>query len=211
LSRNTGGEFIEQEISPFLLWDTWGLDRNNYQRNDFNLILQGSLPEDFQMSEQLKYGDCSFISQEKNRQHCVLFFTTAADLQAESEFLKSTKKYVEEATLMEVPSIIVISHADTVVEEAKKTSNAFQTQYIDLRDPKSNLPLYPPILMQLITKAANYFKIEENCIFPLINYKNEATTNMRIDKYVALILDKACNLASLTRLRSQNSIGKRRK
>jgi len=114
---------------------------------------------------------------------------------------------------MEVPSIIVISHADTVVGQAIHPSkpNAFQTQnIIDLRDPESNLPLYPPILMQLITKAANYFKIEENCIFPLINYKNEATTNMRIDKYVALILDKACNLASLTRLRSQNSIGKRR-
>jgi len=204
VTRN-GGEFLEQEITPFLLWDTWGLDRNNYQRNDFSLILSGSLPEDFQMANEIKYGDGGFSVKDQNRQHCVLFFTTAADLQAESEFLKSTKKYVEEATLMEVQSIIVISHADTVVDDAQKNSS-----FLDLRDPKSKLPLYPPILMQLITKAANYFKVEENCIFPLINYKNEATTNMRIDKYVALILDKACNLASLTKLRRQNSIGKKR-
>jgi len=202
------GKLIEKELTPFLLWDTWGLDRNNYNRNDFTLILQGKLPEDFQMTSEIKYGDSRFKQVEQNRQHCVLFFITAADLQTESEYLKSTKKFVEEATQLEVPSIIVISQADTAVDANDNRKGVIQN--IDLRDPNSDLELYPPVLMQLITKAANYFKIDDNCIFPLINYKNEVTTNLRIDKYIAVILDKACCLASSSKLRSDNRVGKKR-
>jgi len=166
----------DKRPTRYRLWDTWGLERNNYQDCQFEFMLSGQLNRKFKMNDdvsQVKYGD------PKQKIHCVLFFIPAAELDLQSSpMLQKTKEFREISTRMGIPFVVAITKVDSKVP-AFRDDSSIKQQAID----------------QMITRAAQVFNIQENRIRPLINHTAEKEKTFSVDVVVLELLDVAISVA----------------
>ncbi len=92
----------------YRMWDTWGIERNNYQDAAFPAILEGRIGDGHKISEKVRLGTLDLPPIDGNHvKHCVIFFIPASEARNKnnSEIMNSTARFVQTATEMGIESI----------------------------------------------------------------------------------------------------------
>jgi len=184
---------ISEKLSTkYRLWDTWGVERSNYNRCEFELILTGKASNGWKMEEASlsRLGDNSKPVDARFIQNSVIFFIPAAELETdESDLLKRTQDFMRIATSHQVSSLLVLSKMDAL-EPLFKTNPSPQIGSVPNR----------------IQKASNLFNLPPNRIFPLKNYQDDRNKNFEIDRLIFKILQAAADVADTHCRRTGNTI-----
>jgi len=172
----------EQKATNYRFWDTWGLERKNYEGCEFTNIIQGKASAGWTMAQATKsrVGDLVKVPAEsKNIQNCVIFFIPAAELDTDgSELLQKTREFMESATEHQVATVLVITKIDVLVPSARQNPNA-----------------HNPGIQSRISKACKFFNLPPARVFPLVNYNDETQKNFEIDRLILKVLRTSCQIA----------------
>jgi len=168
--------------TSFGLVDTWGLEQNvdYYKQGQFECILQGTLPNGWQMSDEVTLDIISEGINMEKKIHCLIFFIPAGELvvQGKSFMVNKTREFCESATRMKVPFLVALTKIDIQVP-------AFRD------NPMGQFPE----IDKLIFHAAQTFGIAPNQVLPLINYWKETEKKFVLDKLLYKIISTAVSIA----------------
>jgi len=141
------------------LLDTWGVDKNNYTKNEFLYLLHGQLGEGWRMEDQVRLG-FSNRTNTSTKPHCVLFFIPFQEIMDDNananSYLQRIKSFIDLATEAEVPVTVAITKLDLYCA-------AFRQQVA-----------HPPKEIEtVLDKAAAKINIHRSNVVPLLNYWKE--------------------------------------
>jgi len=179
-------------VTLYRIWDTWGLERENYASCEFEAIIQGRVSKNVTMDAPIsRLGEYhSLPVQADCVKNCIIFFIPAAELDVEdSDLLLKTKEFMHTATKCKTSSVLVITKMDTVVPTFRDLPNAKDAQ-----------------VENRVRQAVNIFKIEQSRIFPLVNYQKETTKQFELDKLILKILLTAVSIADIHSAKDKNSL-----
>ena len=145
------------------LWDTWGVDESNYRYEFLSDILQGKIPDGFEMML-ANHGNNVVtpsppMSTVHRRIHGVFMFVPIGVLE-DNPMCQRIRNLIEEINKMEINTDIVITRADTIINpQIHKTQISVQ------------------------------FDIPENRVHLVSNYTKDTEKNFLIDKVTLEILN----------------------
>jgi GTP-binding protein EngB required for normal cell division len=173
-------DFEKKKTSNYRLWDTWGIERNNYQNCEFEQIINGYYQSGHKMNTRVSVADFdNKESDENNNQHCVIFFIPASELDnSNGPMLQKTREYVEIATEQGISSVIALSKLDQISPSFRENSEKENTD-----------------VKNYIAKASKIFNLQPNRIFPVLNYLHEKEKSFAIDKIISNLLYTAAEIA----------------
>jgi len=149
-------------------FDIWGLDNNNFQRGMLLDVLNGTLPEGYQMKERTTSTEeleKSLWKKYERRIHCVLTFMPCSILDNEKTVTALKENLQLCVTDYRINPIIVLTRASMVGDQAAQ---------------------------ELVkSKVAKTFSVPEANIYLMDNYTKEKEKSMRVDKMVLEILVKS--------------------
>jgi len=169
------------KATKYRLWDTWGLERNNYEACEFENIIKGRASNKWKMTDAAmsRIGDIAQLPKSENIQNCVIFFIPMAELDTiDSDLLLKTKDFMKKAVSAKVSCILAITKVDQIVPSFKLNPSLSDKQIITRVD-----------------KAAQLFNLAPNRIFPLVNYYANDQKNFEIDRLIFKILSTAAEIA----------------
>ena len=144
------------------LWDTWGVDESNYRYEFLSEILQGKIPNGYEMMV-ANHGNNVVtpsppMSNVHRRIHGVFMFVPIGVLES-SPMCERIRNLIEEINKMEINTDIVITRADTI------------------NNPQNHK-----------TQISVQFNIPENRVHLVSNYTKDTEKNFLIDKVTLEIL-----------------------
>jgi len=149
-------------------FDIWGLDNNNFQHRMLLDVLNGTLPEGYQMKERTTSTEeleHSLWKKYERRIHCVLTFMPCSILDSPM-IVKAIKENLQLCVSdYRINPLLVLTRASQVGDQ--------------------------PAQDKLKTEVAKAFGLPEANIYMMDNYTKEKEKSMRVDKMVLEILVKA--------------------
>jgi len=157
---------LESVILNF--FDIWGLDDKNFKHRMLLDVLNGTLPEGYQMKERTRNThelENSLWKRYERRIHCVLTFVPCSILDSEKIVQAIRENLQLCVTDYKIVPLLVVTRASTVGGQDEQNG--------------------------LKTRIATKFSIPESNIYMMDNYTTEKEKSMRVDKMVLDILVKA--------------------
>jgi len=166
------------------LWDCWGLTTKTFKGNEMELILDGRLPNNWEMGEKLEE-KADFIAQGaetafKRQIHGVLFFIPQASLSDPnaSSARQLTKQNFQSMVSKDYNPILLLTRVDEVNKQVRENPTG----------------TYPD-LISLKQKAANTLNIAGNRVLYNVNYVDEQKRNFALDKGTYKVLYQVVQFA----------------
>jgi len=166
--------------SKIALWDTWGIDNNNYNDNEIEVIVDGMLPEerDIKSEGYIEYDRRK--SKLINTMHAILFFVP---ISAPGDVLKLLKKNFHKLLSKGYNPLVVLTRIDVeIIGFRNNAASYISTNHKALREFKE--------------KIRNEYVINPDRVFYNINYFEEEERNINIDIFTYILLDEAVYQAS---------------
>jgi len=162
------------------IWDTWGLTPETYQGNELEMILEGKLPDGWEMKDSIEQNAAAladFIRDKAARKiHSIIFFIPQAALSDPNmEKLRRTiAVFFTQLVHFGINPLILVTKVDEVNTAVRGNPCG---EYKDLE--------------QLREKAAKLLNVGPNNIYYNINYFRELEKTFEIDRMTFQILNEA--------------------
>jgi len=179
--KSLTSEFFTRPITNKIrVSDTWGWSNTNYDNREFEYILKGRLKHGYNYTGQ---NIEMFLRAEKvNTQHeihCIIFLIPLKSWNNEEYLLKLTQ-FIEKAENLKYRYIVAVTQIDQFFPE--------------LGEYPQRLPVHKE-LQVILNKLADRISVQQNIIFPVINYTKDQEKVECIDILALRILNKALNVA----------------
>jgi len=170
------------KATKYRIWDTWGLERDNYEACEFENIIHGKASPGWTMTDvsKMRLGDlCRIPADVRFVQNSLIFFVPMAEMDTQdSELLLKTRDFMERATENTISSILVLTKVDLVVPGFRENPSIKNDQ-----------------IAARLNKACLFFSLSPARVFPLVNYYTNSTKNIEIDRLILKILLTSTNIA----------------
>jgi len=164
------------------LWDTWGLERDAYVKVSFKDVIQGNIPEDWDMeNDGKKIRDKASKTAIIRRAHAVLFLIPWGDLKDEEQ-MEHLHSHFEILGKNEINPYVLLTHADKasgVQDLRQKVKDGTGiTSFDEMKE-----------LLETRKRAQSLLGIPLNQIYVSLTYLEEGERNFAIDRLNYRILD----------------------
>ena len=160
-------------VHPYLhfnLWDTWGLDKNNYDAYQVSLLMKGKLPPNWTMNTDFERHSAKFDELLKKetlftQMHAVIFFVPQGSLtDLDSDDVARIRQMFQCLIQEEYNPLVILSKVDEVVEAVRED------------------PFHPnEEIEKMRHAAATLFQIGLNSVRYTVNYLYESSRNWKIE------------------------------
>eukprot|EP01112_Ceratiomyxa_fruticulosa_P007287 TRINITY_DN1887_c0_g2_i1.p1 TRINITY_DN1887_c0_g2~~TRINITY_DN1887_c0_g2_i1.p1 ORF type:complete len:363 (-),score=46.49 TRINITY_DN1887_c0_g2_i1:226-1314(-) len=170
------------------LWDTWGVNEENYQKNELSDFLSGMLPDGWEMSEtKLNETERKTIEQiqetaPSRRIHAIIIIVGASTIFDDSQeiFNEKIKNDILKVQRLGYTPLLVLNRADELIGK-------FSVRMLDdIRHPK---------MEELRQKACEFFALPITQVFCQINYRMQERPQFNLDRMTLSVLSKAIHVA----------------
>jgi len=165
---------------PIAFWDTWGLTPDQYKGNELEMIMEGRLPDEWEMDNDVRLADAEDEAVAwENRPHAVIFFLAHSLLaDPENDIMLKVKTEILKIKRNGINPIVLLSMIDESDESLR----------IDPMQKSETVDQYTKLASQVLG-------IGTGSVYPSINYLEDARKSFNIDRNLYRILHRALSNA----------------
>ncbi|KAI9138880.1 hypothetical protein BKA69DRAFT_1127004 [Paraphysoderma sedebokerense] len=159
-------KYVCPGIPRLVLWDTKGWDKNSYEQGELNYILDGNIPDFFDLSRPITYSVPGFNQKPTilDRIHVMLLLIFASSISA--EYFEKMSKFRDAARIRNIPILALLTKIDKVNENI----------YTDVKNVYQSTAI-----RAMMEDVANRLGVSANCVLPVKNYYNELEPHIPVD------------------------------